>query len=379
MVDLKKAEVFINSNFSSSKQERLNLLKLYQEIPYQYVNDSPTVKHYTEWNEYENANLNIAILGGTKTETPFEGFNNILIVNNNIIGDVEIIDSPENPLISLKEHKLVPLILSLSKRLKISRPGKYFIYHYVTEENVFSPLNLEIDAQNDIEVIYYAETRSKNSFPAALISLNINDSTNVKFTHISYTPSSYFFSLIKANIKGSLTSYYFTTASRMAHVEALYNLKTDSVSNFSARALGVNDDKIDIKLNVYHEGQKSVSNGTLKAVSAENSLTVIRGDAVIGEEAIGSSTSILGKALMLSQNSKSVASPSLEVRTGDIELAKHSASVSKVPEDYIFYLKTRGFTQKESESLIIRGFLIEDEDPEFLKELVDKNLKGVGY
>ncbi|MBP1357348.1 MAG: SufD family Fe-S cluster assembly protein [Sulfolobus sp.] len=366
------------------KEKRRNLLQLYEELPYQYINDSPTMKHYTEWNEYESANLSIeekTLPLPSVNIVVNDSFTKIFIIDNMIEGkDVEILNEPSSSLISPKDHKFSALILALSKRVRISKPGKYFIYHIVTEEKLFAPLNLDIEIENgDSEIIYYAEVKGKFSFPASLISLNVGEASSLKFTHVTYTPSSYFFSYIKANIRGSLTSYYFSTMSKMAHVEAIYNLDKGAVSNFFARALGINDDKIDMKLNVYHEGEKSLSNGTLKAVAADNSLTVVRGDAIIGEEAVGSSTSIYGKALMLGQNARSVASPSLEVRTGDIELAKHSASISKVPEDYIFYLKTRGFSQREAESLIIRGFLIEDEDPEFVRELIDRNLKAVGY
>lgn len=47
----------------------------------------------------------------------------------------------------------------------------------------------------------------------------------------------------------------------------------------------------------------------------------------------------------------------LEVKTGRVVMAKHSASITRIDENQIFYLQSRGFNKKEAEGLIIRDLL----------------------
>ena len=58
---------------------------------------------------------------------------------------------------------------------------------------------------------------------------------------------------------------------------------------------------------------------------------------------------------MLDPESRSDTYPTMEVRnpTADLE---HEASVSKISNDQLFYLQTRGFTEEEAMGLIVNGF-----------------------
>ncbi|MEM4076905.1 MAG: SufD family Fe-S cluster assembly protein, partial [Metallosphaera sp.] len=143
--------------------------------------------------------------------------------------------------------------------------------------------------------------------------------------------------------------------------------------------LGVESNRVNVLANVNHVGKKSVSNGSLKAVASESSFTIIRGDAVIGENAFDSSTTIVGKALIIGAEAKAVVAPMLEVKTGKIVTAKHSASASKVSEDLIFYLENRGLDKRTAEGLIIRGFLTDDNDNELIRTLIEDALVKMGY
>lgn len=117
----------------------------------------------------------------------------------------------------------------------------------------------------------------------------------------------------------------------------------------------------------------------MKAISNDQAFTVVRGVATIDETAINSSTSIIGRSLVLGKDAKAVVSPMLEVKTGRVVMAKHSAAVSRIDENQIFYLQTRGLSKREAEGIIIRGFIIEEQDPETLKDRIEEILKSLGY
>ena len=60
--------------------------------------------------------------------------------------------------------------------------------------------------------------------------------------------------------------------------------------------------------------------------------------------------------LITSEKGLIVAIPEIEARLADLEMT-HEASIGKISQDQIEYLQSRGLTEKEAVSMIIRGFL----------------------
>ncbi len=68
-----------------------------------------------------------------------------------------------------------------------------------------------------------------------------------------------------------------------------------------------------------------------------------------GDEAIGD-------ALLVDKISRTDTYPYVDVRTDDVEMG-HEATVSKVSEDQLFYLMSRGLDENEAMATIVRGFV----------------------
>ena len=62
------------------------------------------------------------------------------------------------------------------------------------------------------------------------------------------------------------------------------------------------------------------------------------------------------RVLMLSENARGDANPILLIDEDDVE-AGHAASVGRVDPEQLYYLMSRGISQKEAERLVIHGFL----------------------
>ncbi|BDC19840.1 SufD family Fe-S cluster assembly protein [Acidianus sp. HS-5] len=379
LVDIDSAKNFLSS--FENRSEREELFSIYERLPYQIINDSPTVKHYTRWENLDKLNLKVVEVKGKDITYPsISGYARI-VVHNNIIREAPISFSQVlgNSLMKPEDHKLVALTLSLSRKMDIKQGGRYLIYHYTDEEGVFSPINIEINVPEgeNADVIYYAENKGK-SMNSAVISTIVGKDSSLNLTLLSKGNASYNFVYSKARVEGSINSYIISSGFLEGHVEYHSYLGEGAQAFFSSRALGVESNNIDVITNVYHDGPKSVSNGFMKSVSSGSSLVVTRGDARINEQAIDSSTSIIGRAIMLGESTAIVA-PMLEVRTGRVITAKHSAAVSRVPEDLIFYLQNRGFDRKSAEGLIIRGFMEDEGDTEIVKKLISDIITSLGY
>ena len=72
--------------------------------------------------------------------------------------------------------------------------------------------------------------------------------------------------------------------------------------------------------------------------------------------AIGSRSKVVCDALILDDKSRSDTYPNNQIMTGEAIL-EHEAYVSRIGEEQILYLMSRGLTAKEAEGMIIRGFL----------------------
>ncbi|HCL57813.1 MAG TPA: hypothetical protein DHW82_12510 [Spirochaetia bacterium] len=81
-------------------------------------------------------------------------------------------------------------------------------------------------------------------------------------------------------------------------------------------------------------------------------------------------------SLMLNKKGKVHAIPELESNSHDVVLS-HEAMVGKIADEEIFYLMSRGLSEKDAVSLIVQGFLNIDIKglPEVIKEQINQTLK----
>jgi Fe-S cluster assembly protein SufB len=94
---------------------------------------------------------------------------------------------------------------------------------------------------------------------------------------------------------------------------------------------------------------KSISKGTGRAS--------YRGLLKIAKGAIGAKSSVRCDALLLDENSRTDTYPYIEVEEHRKVAVAHEASVSKVGEEQLFYLMSRGLDEVEATSMIVRGFI----------------------
>jgi Fe-S cluster assembly protein SufB len=100
-----------------------------------------------------------------------------------------------------------------------------------------------------------------------------------------------------------------------------------------------------------------------KSISKNGGRTSYRGLVKVYPEAKNSKSSVKCDALLLDDKSRSDTYPTMEVDEKEVTI-EHEATVSKVGEEQLFYLMSRGLTQDEATAMIINGFF----EP-FTKEL----------
>ncbi|MEO3814510.1 Fe-S cluster assembly protein SufB [Sphaerisporangium sp. B11E5] len=105
-----------------------------------------------------------------------------------------------------------------------------------------------------------------------------------------------------------------------------------------------------------HLAPRTSSTIVSKSVARGGGRTSYRGLVQIEEGAAGSASTVKCDALLIDQISRSDTYPYVDVREDDVSMG-HEATVSKVSDDQLFYLMSRGLNEDEAMAMIVRGFV----------------------
>lgn len=106
----------------------------------------------------------------------------------------------------------------------------------------------------------------------------------------------------------------------------------------------------------YHLASDTSSNIISKSISRGSGRTSYRGLLHIAQQARHCKAKVKCDALLLDPQSRSDTYPTNDIRNNEIQV-EHEATVSKVGEEQLFYLRSRGLTENEAASLIVAGFI----------------------
>ena len=118
-------------------------------------------------------------------------------------------------------------------------------------------------------------------------------------------------------------------------------------------------DDLNIELYIVHKAPHTSAQTTLKGVARDQSHIRFFGRIKIEPNCPDTQSFLEERILLLSDQAKAEAVPELEILSDDVKCS-HAASVSRIPDEHLFYLQTRGLSQHAAEELVIEGFLGKD-------------------
>ena len=105
-----------------------------------------------------------------------------------------------------------------------------------------------------------------------------------------------------------------------------------------------------------HGAPETTSTIISKSISKDGGNTTYRGKVHVDPGAHHARSFVRCDALILDDDSVSETKPYMEVAERDAEIG-HEATVSKVGEDQLFYLMSRGLEESQAKSMIVNGFI----------------------
>lgn len=113
---------------------------------------------------------------------------------------------------------------------------------------------------------------------------------------------------------------------------------------------------LDTGAKVIHAAPNTSSTINSKSISKNGGKATYRGVLKVNSNAYNSKSMVSCESLMLDNKSKSDTIPVIDLLNDDVEIG-HEAKIGKISDESIFYLMTRGISEDEAKSMIVRGFV----------------------
>ena len=113
---------------------------------------------------------------------------------------------------------------------------------------------------------------------------------------------------------------------------------------------------LDAGAKMVHVAPNTTSLITSKSVSKGGGRSMYRGLVRVEEGAHNAKSYVMCDALLLDEDSRSDTYPYMEIEESNVDIG-HEASVSKVGEDQLFYLMSRGLTEAQATAMVVAGFI----------------------
>jgi len=158
---------------------------------------------------------------------------------------------------------------------------------------------------------------------------------------------------VDGNIGSKLTMKY----------PAIYLVGEGAKGEILTVAFAGKDQHQDSGAKVVHAAPRTTSRITSKSISKDGGRASYRGLVKVYPNANNCRVNVECDALLLDGDSRTDTYPTMEIDNDHVAI-EHEASVSKVAEEQVFYLMSRGLSEDEARLLIVNGFI----NP-FVKEL----------
>ncbi len=133
-----------------------------------------------------------------------------------------------------------------------------------------------------------------------------------------------------------------------------------------------------VMANARHNVENTSNNIVNKGVVSGKSRSTFRGNISISGNAQKTSSFLRDDTIILSGEGVANTIPALEIDANDVR-ASHGSTISKIDEDMLYYLMSRGIPRKSAEHLIVEGFLNPLIDKFKIKWVRDETKRAAGF
>jgi len=212
-----------------------------------------------------------------------------------------------------------------------------------------------------------APTYSSDSLHSAVVELIAQEGAHIRYTTIQNWSKNVYNLVTKRAVaqKNATVEWVDGNLGSKLTVKypAIYLMGEGARGEVLSVAFAGKDQHQDAGAKIIHGAPNTSSTITSKSISKDGGRTTYRGLLKVHEGCENVKSNVRCDALLMDDLSRSDTYPTMEIAESNVDIG-HEASVSKVGEEQLFYLMSRGLTEEEATMMIVNGFF----EP-FTKEL----------
>lgn len=221
---------------------------------------------------------------------------------------------------------------------------------FESENLIFFTKNLDIELKQDAYLIkYYLNSTNKNKTIYNFIRSKIGTNSQFENFNFSHNVSSCRDEII-ADLNG---------------INAFVSL--NNIQHLSQKCFH------EIKWEINHNEENTKSSQFVKSALHDDSVAAFQGKIFVESKAQKTDGYQLSRALLLSDKSKFLSKPELEIYADDVKCS-HGSSSGSIDEDSIFYLRSRGINESDAKKMMIEGFLAE-----VINKIKNKKIRNIFF
>jgi len=205
-----------------------------------------------------------------------------------------------------------------------------------------------------------APTYSSNALHSAVVEIIIKKNARVRYTTIQNWSTNVFNLVTKraAAYEGAVMEWVDGNLGSQLTMKypSVYLMEPGAHGEILSLAMASSGQHQDAGGKIVHAAPDTTSTIISKSVSKGSGRTSYRGALKVYPGAVRSKSTVRCDALLLDEKSRSDTYPLMEIEEDQVSIG-HEASVSKVGEDQLFYLQSRGLSEVDATKMIVNGFV----------------------
>ncbi len=237
-------------------------------------------------------------------------------------------------------------------------------YFRINTENMGQFERTLIIAEEGADVHYIegctAPVYSSDSLHSAVVEIIAKPSARVRYTTVQNWSQNVFNLVTKRAVayeKATMEWVDCNLGSKLTmKYPAIYLMGEEAHGEILSIAFAGKGQHQDAGGKIIHAAPKTSSSIFSKSISKDGGRATYRGLMEIADGAKESRSKVVCDALLLDEDSRSDTYPTIRIDENDADVG-HEATVSKIGDEQLFYLQSRGLDEAEASKMIVNGFI----------------------
>ncbi|MDJ0036304.1 Fe-S cluster assembly protein SufD [Pantoea allii] len=223
--------------------------------------------------------------------------------------------------------------------------------------------HLQLEESAEAEVIEHFVTLNDSAhFTGARFTFAVADNARLKHTKLAFeSTKSYHFAHndIVINRDAQVTSTSFLLGAGLSRHNTSTQLNGENTQlSLNSLVLPVNQEVADTRTYLEHNKGHCLSRQMHKTIVRDKGRAVFNGHIKVAQHALKTDGQMTNNNLLLGRLAEVDTKPQLEIYADDVKCS-HGATVGRIDDEQMFYLRSRGIDQDAAQTMIIHAFAAE--------------------